>query len=189
MIEFDDYKVKVLNLKPDLENLGGALKLDAAKAELQELEEESGKDGFWSDLDNSQKVLQKITTFVAPGEAAIRQDAERRTKRALTIRDAASYRNISAAENGSFAGWMLPGATIEFKELCRGKKIYVEVKGDANMVVRVLFNNSTVAQKKLEKSGRQTVEMQVYGNAEALGSYLLHFPQGGTEFYSFRVEK
>ena len=37
--------------------------------------------------------------------------------------------------------------------------------------------------------GRQTVEMQVYGNAEALGNYLLHFPQGGTEFYSFRVEK
>ena len=142
-----------------------------------------------NELHAMQKVLQKITTFVAPGEAAIRQDAERRTKRALTIRDAASYRNISAAENGSFDGWMLPGAAIEFKELCRGKKIYVEVKGDANMVVRVLFNNSTVAQKKLEKSGRQTVEMQVFGNAEALGNYLLHFPQGGTEFYSFRVEK
>ena len=60
MIEFDDYKVKINALRPTLERLGEALKLDAAEAELQKLEEESGQDGFWNDLERSQKVLQRI---------------------------------------------------------------------------------------------------------------------------------
>ena len=59
-IEFDEYKVKIASLRPALENLGAALKLDSARAELEELEAETGKDGFWSDLENSQRVLQKI---------------------------------------------------------------------------------------------------------------------------------
>ena len=60
MIEFEDYKVKLNGLKPTLETLRQALKLDEAKAEIAELEAESGKDGFWNDISNSQKVLQKI---------------------------------------------------------------------------------------------------------------------------------
>lgn len=60
MIEYDDYKVKIIACKPELDGLGKALKLEEAKAELERLEKESGEDGFWSNLDNSQKVLQKI---------------------------------------------------------------------------------------------------------------------------------
>lgn len=59
MIEFDDYKVKILGLKPTLENLRGALKLEDAKAEISKLEAESAAEGFWNDIANSQKVLQK----------------------------------------------------------------------------------------------------------------------------------
>lgn len=60
MIEYDEYKGKILGLRPTLDNLGNALKLDDARAEIAELEAESAKDDFWSDLNNSQKVLQKI---------------------------------------------------------------------------------------------------------------------------------
>ena len=60
MIEFDDYKGKINALKPKLEDLGAALKLEQAKSEIAILEKESAQDGFWNDLDNSQKVLQKI---------------------------------------------------------------------------------------------------------------------------------
>ncbi len=59
MIEFDDYKVKIQGLKPALENLGTALKLDEAKEEIKKLEEESSAEGFWNDIANSQKVLQR----------------------------------------------------------------------------------------------------------------------------------
>ena len=60
MIEYDEYKVKILGLKPTLDTLGAALKLDEARADIEKLEAESAKDGFWNDLENSQKVLQRI---------------------------------------------------------------------------------------------------------------------------------
>jgi len=60
MIQFDDYKQKINSLRPALDNLKQALNLDEAAVELQNLEKESAGDGFWSDLENSQKVLQKI---------------------------------------------------------------------------------------------------------------------------------
>ncbi|MBR7081717.1 MAG: peptide chain release factor 2 [Oscillospiraceae bacterium] len=59
MIEFEDYKVKLNALKPKLEDLGKALKLDAARAEIETLEKQAAEDGFWNDLENSQRVLQK----------------------------------------------------------------------------------------------------------------------------------
>ncbi len=58
-VEFEDYKVKLNGLKPVLENLGGALKLEDARAEIAELQKQSAAEGFWNDLSNSQKVLQR----------------------------------------------------------------------------------------------------------------------------------
>ena len=60
MIEFDEYKVKINGLKQQLEDLGEALKLEAARREIDELEERSGQEGFWNDPAQSQKVLQRI---------------------------------------------------------------------------------------------------------------------------------
>ena len=60
MIQFDDYKQKINNLKATLDSLRQALKLDEASEELQRLEAESARDGFWSNLENSQKVSQRI---------------------------------------------------------------------------------------------------------------------------------
>jgi len=59
MILFDDYKQQINNKRPTLDTLKQALKLDEARAEIDKLEAESAKDGFWSDLENSQKVLQR----------------------------------------------------------------------------------------------------------------------------------
>jgi len=60
MLQFEEYKHKINNLRATLDTIKQALKLDDVAIELKTLEEESGKDGFWSDLDNSQKVLQRI---------------------------------------------------------------------------------------------------------------------------------
>ena len=68
MIEFDEYKQKILGLKPVLDGLKTALKLDDAETELRSLEEESAGDGFWNDLDNSQKVLQRIKQLRSKNE-------------------------------------------------------------------------------------------------------------------------
>jgi len=60
MIEFDEYKQKINGLRPALESLKNALKLDEGAEELRQLEEESAQDGFWTNLGNSQKVQQRI---------------------------------------------------------------------------------------------------------------------------------
>ena len=60
MIEFDEYKSELNNLKPTLATLRNALKPDEARAEIAELESESQREDFWSDMQASQKVLQRI---------------------------------------------------------------------------------------------------------------------------------
>ncbi len=60
MLEFEEYKVKLNNIRPTLDGLGAALKLEDAKREIAELEAESAKDGFWNDLDRSQKVQKRM---------------------------------------------------------------------------------------------------------------------------------
>lgn len=60
MLQFDEYKGKLNALLPDLEELEQALDLKGAAQELDMLEAESAADGFWDNLEKSQKVLQRI---------------------------------------------------------------------------------------------------------------------------------
>ena len=63
MIEFEEYKVKLNGAKPTLDMLRDALKLDAAAKEIEELEAASERDGFWNDVENSQKVQKRISVL------------------------------------------------------------------------------------------------------------------------------
>ena len=60
LIEYDEYKQKLTALEPELEKLSAALDLEAAKAEVSRLEAESAQEGFWNDLERSQKVHQRM---------------------------------------------------------------------------------------------------------------------------------
>ena len=60
IIEFDEYKSKLNGIKPNLEGLGRALKLDDTRVEIASLEAESAKDGFWNDVNNSQRVQKRL---------------------------------------------------------------------------------------------------------------------------------
>lgn len=73
MLQFDEYKVKLNNLLPGLEELGQALNLESAVRELDLLESESAADGFWDDLEKSQKVHQRIKTLRGKLEAQTRR--------------------------------------------------------------------------------------------------------------------
>ncbi|MCR5577204.1 MAG: peptide chain release factor 2 [Oscillospiraceae bacterium] len=60
MLEFDEYKAKLSAVKPSLEVLRGALNLEAAQKEIEELEAASEREGFWNDVENSQKVQKRL---------------------------------------------------------------------------------------------------------------------------------
>ena len=63
MLEFEEYKQKLSAIKPDLDLLRGALKLDAAEREIEELEAASAREGFWNDVEKSQKVQKRLKTL------------------------------------------------------------------------------------------------------------------------------
>ena len=60
MLEFEEYKAKLNAAKPALEVLRGALKLEAAQKEIEELEAASEREGFWNDVEASQKVQKRL---------------------------------------------------------------------------------------------------------------------------------
>ena len=60
MLEFEEYKAKLNSAKPTLEVLKGALKLEAAQKEIEELEAASEREGFWNDVERSQKVQKRL---------------------------------------------------------------------------------------------------------------------------------
>ncbi len=59
-IEFDDYKVKLNNLAPTLEELGKALGLEEAEREVDMLQAQSASEGFWDNMEKALKVQQRL---------------------------------------------------------------------------------------------------------------------------------
>ena len=59
-IKYDEYKVKLNNLKPTLDDLGQSLGLEAAAEELDLLQAQSAAEDFWNDMEKAQKVSQRI---------------------------------------------------------------------------------------------------------------------------------
>ncbi len=60
MLEYDELKVEFEGYEPELKELAGALDLDNLKTEIAKLEEQSAQPDFWNDVENSQKISQKI---------------------------------------------------------------------------------------------------------------------------------
>ena len=60
VIEYDEYKQKLHALEPTLAELEQALNIPKAREELAGLQRETEIDGFWNDIERSQRVAQQI---------------------------------------------------------------------------------------------------------------------------------
>ncbi len=65
MIEFEELRLKLLESEEPIQNLKEALAIDSLKSEVEALEKESSAPGFWDDMENSQKTMQKIGSLKA----------------------------------------------------------------------------------------------------------------------------
>lgn len=59
MIILDDLRVEMTGYRKEMTELADVLNIQAAKDRIAELNAETAKDGFWDDLENSQKVLRE----------------------------------------------------------------------------------------------------------------------------------
>lgn len=59
MLQFEELKLKLDSMRPELEELAEALGLDTARKEAAELDEKAAQPEFWNDITESQKILQR----------------------------------------------------------------------------------------------------------------------------------
>lgn len=78
MVEFEELRLRLLDSEKPIENLKEALAIDSLKAEVEVLEKESSAPDFWDDMENSQKVMQKIGSLKAKvtGYESLKSDYE-----------------------------------------------------------------------------------------------------------------
>lgn len=60
MLQYEELRLRLEGLKPEIEDLANALGLERARREAAELEQKAAAPGFWDDMDAAQTVLQRI---------------------------------------------------------------------------------------------------------------------------------
>ena len=76
MLQFEEYKIKLNNLAPAIEELRGNLGLEQAAREVDELEMKSAQPGFWDDPEASQKVVSRMGALKEKIESFNRMHAQ-----------------------------------------------------------------------------------------------------------------
>lgn len=60
MIEYEELKLRLLESEKTVKNLKEALAIDLLKEEISQLEQQSSAPDFWNNMEESQKIMQKI---------------------------------------------------------------------------------------------------------------------------------
>ena len=76
MLQYDELRLRLTAMRPDIDDFAEAIGLDDLRKELAGLEEKSADQEFWSDLENSSKVLQRIRRIKDKIEQYTELDAE-----------------------------------------------------------------------------------------------------------------
>lgn len=63
MVQFEELIFQLENLKPQIDDLKDTLNYDSMCEQVKELEQQSTGEYFWDNVENSQKVLQKISSL------------------------------------------------------------------------------------------------------------------------------
>ncbi|MGN0558134.1 MAG: peptide chain release factor 2 [Acutalibacteraceae bacterium] len=63
MLQFEELKLQLEALKPEIDDLSEALGLSAMLSEIEQLENRAAEPGFWDDMEKSQKILQRTSNL------------------------------------------------------------------------------------------------------------------------------
>ena len=63
MLEFEEYRQKLNNRKPQLADLGEAMHLEDARGEIEKLQAESTEPDYWNDVERSQKAQRRLRSL------------------------------------------------------------------------------------------------------------------------------
>jgi peptide chain release factor 2 len=63
MLQFEELKLSLQGLEPELKDLADTLELDAMRKEILELDQKATAPNFWDDMEKSQKILQRSSAL------------------------------------------------------------------------------------------------------------------------------
>ncbi|MGN1051080.1 MAG: peptide chain release factor 2 [Acutalibacteraceae bacterium] len=69
MIQFEELKLDLENIKPEIDDLKEALGMDAMLSEIEQLENKATEPGFWDNMESSQKILRRTSNLKDKVEA------------------------------------------------------------------------------------------------------------------------
>ena len=61
MLQYEELRLKLEGLKPEIDDLANALRLEQCRRDLDGLEIKASEQGFWDNMESAQAVLQKIS--------------------------------------------------------------------------------------------------------------------------------
>ena len=91
MLEFEELKLRLVALEPQIEDLKDALGLEQCKAEVRRLEAQQEDPNFWNDVETSTKVQRKLSQL--NGKINSHKDLETRYEDTMTLIEIALEEN------------------------------------------------------------------------------------------------
>lgn len=88
MLELEELRLRLLGMKPQIDDLADALGLEQCRAEVRRLEAQQSDPDFWNDVETSSKVQKKMSQL--NGKIASHKDLENRYDDAMTLIEMAS---------------------------------------------------------------------------------------------------
>ena len=88
MLELEELRLRLLGMKPQIDDLADALGLEQCRAEVRRLEAQQADPDFWNDVETSSKVQKKMSQL--NGKIASHKDLENRYDDAMTLIEMAS---------------------------------------------------------------------------------------------------
>lgn len=122
MIILDDLRVEMVGYRKEMTELADVLNIKAAKEELKELNAEVAEEGFWDDLENSQKVLQQTK--------ALEKKIEKYNKLNSSLEDIITLIELSIEEDDDSSVDEIKAEAESFKKKLEDEKLSTLLTGE-----------------------------------------------------------
>ena len=122
IIALEDAKYKLIGMRADIDDLGSALRIDELKALAEELDAKTLDPDFWSNQENSSKILQKVKQTKDTIESY--EELKARLEDAITLAE------MAIEENDESYVDEVQGELAEISKTAESKRIEILLSGE-----------------------------------------------------------
>ncbi|MCM1132019.1 MAG: peptide chain release factor 2 [Ruminococcus flavefaciens] len=122
MIILDELRLELVGYRKEMEELADVLNIKGAKERIEVLNAETAQEGFWDDLENSQKVLQETKS--------LERKIEKFNKLNDSLEDAITLIELSIEEDDESSVDEIKAEANSFKEKLEAEKLATLLTGE-----------------------------------------------------------